>query len=333
LAVGSDKLPNRKSVPRPETGAVDNGARRQSDPYPRIGGSGAGIKIKGWHRQRVGDGYHWLLTLRWLQFGLLWVGVYLGAISLFALLYWLQPGSVAGAKPHSFADDFFFSVQTLGTIGYGDLWPKSFYANVLVTAEAFVSLALTAVGTGLIFARVSRPTARVVFSRHVVVTPRNGVPTLMFRAGNTRMNQILEADVSLTLARRGFTQEGVEFRGFTDLKTVRGHSPLFGLTWTVMHTIDEASPLYGHTRESLEKDFAELVIVLSGVDDTFAQRIHARHSYLPHEIAWGRRLADIILQSEDGGRWVDYSRFHDLHQDDDPPPVPQIPEPRQGDPE
>jgi inward rectifier potassium channel len=306
---------------------VDNGASRKADPYPRIGASDRPtIKIKGWHRQRVGDGYHWLMTLNWSQFLFLWVGLYLGVLSLFAVLYGLQPGSVAGAKPGSLSDDFFFSVQTLGTIGYGDLWPKSFYANVLVTIEAFVSLALTAVGTGLIFARVSRPTARVMFSRHIVVTQRDGAATLMFRAGNTRMNQILEADVSLTLARRGFTQEGVEYRGFTDLKTVRGHSPLFGLTWTVMHTIDESSPLHGQTRESLEADFAEILIVLSGVDDTFAQRIHARHSYLPHEIAWGQRMADIILQSEDGARWVDYSRFHDLHRQDDPPPAPQTPE-------
>lgn len=293
---------------------MESGPPRGADPYPRfVSPNGRpSVRIVGLHRQRFTDGYHWMMRLTWPQFLLMWVGVYLGVISLFALLYWLQPGSVAQARPGLLLDDFFFSVQTLGTIGYGDLWPKTVYANVLVTAEAFASLALTAVGTGLIFARVSRPTARVMFSSHATVTLRNGQPNLMFRAGNVRLNQILEADISVSLARRGFTSEGVEYRGFTDLKMVRSHSPLFGLTWTVMHVIDETSPLHGATRESLEAELAEIIIVLSGVDDTFAQRIHARHSYLPHEIAWGKRLADTIFTAEDGSRYIDYGRFHDL---------------------
>ena len=270
------------------------------------------IKIVGLHRARFGDGYHWMMRLSWPQFLLLWVGVYLGVIILFALLFWLQPGGVAQARPGVLLDDFFFSVQTLGTIGYGDMWPRSVYANCLVTTEAFASLALTAVGTGLIFARVSRPTARVLFSRQAVVTQRNGQPTLMFRAGNIRLNQILEADITVSIARNGRSLEGVEYRGFTDLKMIRSHSPLFGLSWTVMHVIDENSPLYGATRESLEAVQAELIIVLSGIDDTFAQRIHARHSYLPHEIVWGPRHADVILTDEKGRRYIDYGRFHDL---------------------
>ena len=295
-------------------GAVDNGASRTRDPYPRfVSQNGrASIRTVGLNRRRFGDSYHWLMTLSWPRFLLLWVGVYLGVITLFGGLFWLQPGGVAQARAWSFPDNFFFSVQTLGTIGYGDMWPKSIYANLLVTTEAFASLALTAVGTGLIFARVSRPTARVMFSRCAVVTSREGQPHLMFRAGNMRMNQILEADVSVTLARRGYSREGGEYRGFVDLKTGRSHSPLFGLTWTVMHLIDEASPLYGATQASLEEIQAEFVIVLSGVDDTFAQRIHARHSYLPHEVVWGKRMADIILADERGGRYVDYGRFHDL---------------------
>ncbi len=301
----------------PVLGAVDNGASQAQDPYPRfVSRDGrTSVRVAGLKQQRFGDGYHWLMTLSWARFLLLWVGVYLGVIALFAVLFWLQPGGVAQARPGVLLDDFFFSVQTLGTIGYGDMWPKSVYANVLVTVEAFTSLALTAVGTGLIFSRVSRPTARVMFSRCAVVTPRNGQLNLMFRAGNIRNNQILEADVSVTLARRGFSREGVEYRGFVDLKMVRSHSPLFGLSWTMMHVIDEDSPLHGATRESLEADIVEIVIVLSGVDDTFAQRIHARHSYLPHEIVWGKRMADIILTEEDGGRYLDYGRFHDLVDD------------------
>ena len=259
------------------------------------------------------------MRLSWPRFLLVWVGVYLGVISLFAVLYWVQPGSVVHARPGVLLDDFFFSVQTLGTIGYGVMAPSSVYANLLVTAEAFASFALTAVGTGLMFARVSRPTARVMFSRCATIANRNGQLTLMFRAGNVRMNQLLEADVTVSLARTGRTVEGVEYRGFTDLKMVRSHSPLFGLTWTMMHVIDESSPLHQATRESLEAAQAELVIVLSGVDDTFAQRIHARHSYLPHEIVWGRRHADIVLKTDGGDRYLDYGRFHDLVDLEAPP--------------
>ena len=151
-----------------------------------------------------------------------------------------------------------------------------------------------------------------MFSRNAVVTIGDGERTLTFRAGNVRMNQILEAEASVSLAQRKVNREGVEFRTFIDLKLVRSHSPLFGLTWTLLHVIDDASPLYGSTRESLEEMMAEVIIVISGVDDTFAQRIHARHSYLPHEIVWGGRLADIILVDEGGGRYIDYGRFHDL---------------------
>jgi inward rectifier potassium channel len=286
----------------------------ERDPYPRfVHRSGRpSVRIQGLKRRAFTDGYHRLMGLSWSRFLLWWVGVYVGTNLLFGVLFWLQPGGVAQARPGSFSDNFFFSVQTLGTIGYGAMWPRSLYAHLLVAVEAFASLALTAVGTGLIFARISRPTARIMFSRCAVVVEREGVPTLMFRGGNTRLNQILEADVSVSLARNGFSREGVEFRGLIDLKMVRSRSPLVGLTWTMMHVIDESSPLHGATRQSLEAQQAELVIVLSGVDDTFAQRIHARHSYLPHEIVWGRRMADIILRAEDGSRYVDYGRFHDL---------------------
>ncbi len=326
LAVRETLTANRR------LGIVGSGASREDDPYPRfVSPNGRPtIRIVGLHRPRFGDGYHWMMRLSWPQFLLVWIGVYLGVISLFAGLYGLQPGGVTHARPGALLDDFFFSVQTLGTIGYGDMAPASIYANLLVTVEAFASLALTAVGTGLIFARVSRPTARVMFSRYATVTQRDGQPNLMVRAGNVRLNQLLEADVTVSLARNGRSLEGVEYRGFTDLKMMRAHSPLFGLTWTMMHVIDETSPLHGATRESLEAAQAELIIILSGVDDTFAQRVHARHSYLPHEIVWGPRHADIFLRDEKGGRYLDYGRFHALTDtapaaDGDPPGLLRVP--------
>lgn len=283
------------------------------DPYPRtlIEGGRSHVVVKGLRRRRLSDFYHWMLTVSWARFFGLMLGVYVGVNLVFGGLYWLS-GGLAGARRGSFADAFFFSVQTLGTIGYGAMTPRSLAANLLVTGEAFVSIALTAIATGLIFARVSRPTARVVFSRFALVNIFEGRPTLMFRAGNVRANQILEAQVTLTYAHQVETPEGVGYRRFETLRTVRSSSPLFALSWTVMHVIDEASPLHQRERESLLAEHGELIVVISGVDETFAQRIHARHAYLPHEIVWGRRFADVLSTAADGRRTIDYARFHDL---------------------
>ena len=270
------------------------------------------FEIVGLDRKRFGDVYHVLLTISWRRFFLQAIALYLAINLVFGLLFWLQPGGVAGARPGSFSDAFFFSVQTLGTIGYGVLSPHSLYAHLLVTAEAFISIALTAVSTGVIFARISRPTARVLFSRIAVVTRINGAETLLLRAANVRVNQILEAEVTLSLAKQGVSAEGVHYRRFFDLKTLRSRSPLFALSWSIMHVIDEDSPLYQATSDTLEADEAEIIVVLSGVDETFAQRIHTRYSYVPADIVFGRRLADVISKTDDGGRRIDYALFHEL---------------------
>jgi len=270
------------------------------------------VTILGLRRRRWTDIYHQMLTLSWGRFLLVWILIYLTANLVFATLFWLDRGGLSGARPGSFEDAFFFSVQTLGTIGYGVIAPKSRFANALVALESFLSFGISALSTGLIFARVSRPTARVMFSRHAVVTPVNGVPTLMFRAANERRNQMLEAEVTVTLARSLTTLEGITFRAFQALTLTRSRSPFFALSWSVMHPIDEASPLFGQTLETLIAERAEIVVVLAGVDETLAQRIHARHAYLPHEIVWDRRLADIITVHDDGRAVVNYGRFHDL---------------------
>jgi inward rectifier potassium channel len=134
----------------------------------------------------------------------------------------------------------------------------------------------------------------------------------MFRAANRRANNILEAEVSVSLAHDAITREGHSIRRFEDLKVVRSRSPLFALTWTVMHRIDESSPLHGATSESLEASGAEVVVVMSGVDDRYAQRVHARHSYAADEVIWGARFEDILSVNEQGRRVVDYRRFHDI---------------------
>jgi inward rectifier potassium channel len=274
----------------------------------------------GRRRRSWRDLYHRLLTMSWPRFLGLTVGVYLTFNTLFALLYLADPGGIASAREGSFADAFFFSVQTLATIGYGTLYPRSLYANLLMTAESLSGIIGFAIATGVIFARVSRPTARVMFSRAAVVAIFDGMPTLMFRAANERDNQILEAHVRVALVRDESTAEGQVMRRFHDLKLAREYSPVFALTMTIMHPLDEESPLCGTTPEMLRASNAEIVVTLTGIDDTFAQTVYARHSYVAGEIHWNRRLADIIGATSDGRRAIDFGRFHETEAADLPPP-------------
>jgi inward rectifier potassium channel len=238
-------------------------------------------------------------------------GAYLLVNALFASAYVIDPGGVANAKSGDFADSFFFSVQTLASLGYGEMWPKSWWCNSVATFESFVGLFNLGVATGLLFARISRPTARIMFSKVAVVTPMEGAPTLMFRAANQRRNLVVEAEVTVTLIHDVVTSEGMTLRRFDELPIVRSRSPLFFLTWQVMHPIDAASPLLGETSASLLAKKAEILVVMKGLDETFVSTIHARASYAPHEIIWGQRLADIFTTGANDERVIDFRRFHD----------------------
>jgi inward rectifier potassium channel len=270
----------------------------------------------------LSDLYHSLLTLPWWAFLLGLAFVYLGLNVLFATLYLRGDGAIANARPGAFSDAFFFSVETLSTIGYGQMSPATLYGNVVMTVEALFGLTLLAVVAGLVFARVSRPTARVIFSKVAVVTPYNGVPTLSFRLANERRNQILEAQVSVTLVRDERTPEGEWMRRFYDLQLARQRSPIFAMTFTVMHPIDPASPLWNATAASLTAEAAEIVVTVTGIDETLSQAVHARTSYLAHEVVWGYRFADVFTQTEDGRLAIDYHRFHDTEPDQLPAPNP-----------
>ncbi len=258
------------------------------------------------------DPYHLLLTLGWSKFFGLTVAAYVAANALFALLYLAGGDCIENARPGSFADAFFFSVQTMASIGYGAMYPRTDYANMVVVIEALAGLMGLAMGTGLMFARFSRPTAKVLFSRVAVITSVNGIPTLMFRAANERRNQILEAQMGVSLLRNEVTTEGEFIRRFYDLKLVRSQTRNFSLTWIVMHQIDESSPLYGATAESLAEAETDLSVTLIGFDETVSQTIHARHYYLTEEILWNRRFVEIFSKKRDGRRMIDYTRFHDV---------------------
>lgn len=259
-----------------------------------------------------GDLYHWLLTLSWRGFFSLIALVYVLSNALFALVYLAGGDCIANAQPGSFKDAFFFSVQTMATIGYGAMYPRTSYANIVVAVEALFGLLGVAMVTGLAFTRFSKPTARVLFSRIAVIAPQNGVLTLMYRTANQRYNQILEAQQRLTLVRDEVNAEGQFMRRFYDLNLVRSRTPIFALTWTIMHEIDENSPLYGLTAEDFFREEIEIVATMTGLDETVSQTIHARHSYVAGEILWNVRFVDILSKSSDGKRYVDYSRFHDV---------------------
>ena len=280
-------------------------------PLPRVGNI-ADVRRVGLPSRPLGDLYHQLLKLSWSQ---LFVGLliaYIAANGLFALVYWMQPGSIENARPGSFYDAFFFSVQTMATIGYGKMTPATTLAHVLVTLEALVGLLGFAMATGFLFAKFSRPTARVIFSRVAILTVRDGAPSLMFRMANERANQIVEAQISLSLVRRETTAEGEAIRRIYDLKLARARTPVFVLSFTAVHPIGDDSPLKGATRASLVAAEASLVVTLTGIDDTFAQTVHARHAYAADEIVFGGRFADIMLGVVDGRRTIDYGKFHDV---------------------
>ncbi|MEO1590931.1 MAG: ion channel [Cyanobacteria bacterium J06632_22] len=256
------------------------------------------------------DLYHILLTLPWFGFILLVSTSYLAVNGLFAVAYSLDEGAVAEAD--SLLELFFFSVQTMASIGYGAMHPTTVYTHWLVVIEAIFGVFFLATTTGLVFARFSLPTARILFSDVAVVAPFNGTPTLMFRTANKRHNYILEAQLWVTLVRDEMTLEGEFIRRFHDLGLVRSHTPVFTLSWTALHSLDEDSPLHGHTADTLRRDRAEIIVTLTGLDETLSQTIHARHSFKAEKVYWHHKFVDILRTRSDGRAVIDYGHFHDI---------------------
>ena len=269
------------------------------------------VERVGVRNRLLDDAYFGLLRLPWRALVPLMFGGWLSIIAVFAVLFRLDPDSVMGVRPGHFGDVLFFSVETLATIGYGYAAPHSFYGHVLVTVEAFLGMLAIAVATGLTFAKFSRPTARVIFSDRAVVSTHDGVRVLMIRMANARESQIVEARMRLSLALDETTLEGRAWRRFHELRLERPETPLFGLTWSAMHRIDERSPLHGATQASLEAAGAELIVSFTGTEETFGQSVYARTAYVPAEIVWGARFADVFEETPEGRR-VNYARLHEI---------------------
>jgi inward rectifier potassium channel len=256
------------------------------------------------------DLYHVLLKLKWWSFLGLITATYTGINIIFACLYLLTNDGIANAQKNSFLDAFFFSIHTLSTVGYGSMYPQNLAAQIVAAVEIFLGVLLMAILAGIMFARFSRPTARVMFSQVAVICPYHGIPTLMFRAANRRENQIIEAQVKVSLLKSEISPEGQQMRRFYDLNLVRERTPVFALSWVIMHPIDNQSPLFGSSREELADLDAELWVSLTGLDETFSQTIHSRYAYNIEEIRWNHRLVDIFTIKDDGTRFLDLRKFH-----------------------
>lgn len=261
--------------------------------------------------------YHWLLTISWSKFIGFFTLAYVAINALFAVAFLacgpdaLQSttGSLAG---HSFYRAFFFSVDSFATIGYGNVIPVGIAANSLVTLEALINILGIALATGVIFARFSRPSPRIIYSRNAIVAPYRDKTALEFRIANARSNQLIEVQVQVILTKIERVGE-TTVRKFYDLDLERHRVVFFALSWTVVHPIDSSSPMWGLTHKDLLDSDAELLVLLIGTDETASQTVHSRSSYKADEFVWGAKFANMFLRTEDDGIvGMNLARIHDF---------------------
>ena len=262
--------------------------------------------------------YHSMITMSWWRFNAVILFFYLVINVFFALAYFAcGPDALKGAEGQTaFArlfETFFFSVQTLSTIGYGSMSPNGLAANIVVAVEALAGLLGFALATGILFARFSRPYAKIVFSHNAVIAPYKGITAFEFRLANERSNELIQVEASVTFSRIEVI-DGIKIRKFYILALERRSVVFLPLHWVVVHPIDETSPLYNVTKEQLEASDAEFLVLLTGTDETFAQSVHARTSYKPHEVVWGARFADVFKPSTDGILRIDLGKIHHTEQ-------------------
>ena len=291
---------------RPESG------RHWPPPHRRLPlDGGRHVMTHGLQQHIWQDVYHHALTVRWPVFFGTAALLFILLNCAFALLFLIGNHAIANQAPAGFLGAFFFSVETLATVGYGDMHPDTLYGHMVATIEIFIGMSGVALTTGMIFARFSRPHARIIFAKYVVVRPVDGRTTLMVRAANARQNVIAEATARMRLIRSEITPEGLFIRKLHDMPLVRERHPIFLLGWNVMHVIDESSPLFGETLESLTQSRAELLLTIEGVDETTMQTMQARTAWGPDMILWDHEFVDLLYQV-DGVTHIDYTVFDEV---------------------
>jgi inward rectifier potassium channel len=258
------------------------------------------------------DLYYRSMTVSWPAFFASAAAIFAVLNGGFALVYFLGDRPIANAVPGRFLDLLYFSIETLATVGYGDMHPQTDYGHLVATVEIFTGMSFLAVMTGLVFARFSRPRARFIFAQYPIVAQHEGQRTLMIRVANARHNTISGAIARLWLIRGEQSAEGQYYRRYYELKLRRNENPVFALSWTIFHIIDQSSPLHGASPEDLAQADALLVVTISGLDDNSAQQLNARQSYSQKHIRWRHRYVDIASNADDGHMILDYSKFHDV---------------------
>jgi inward rectifier potassium channel len=277
--------------------------------FPRIREMGDMQRLA--HRQIAGfDLYHHIMAANWPIFFAMLAAAYVVFNFAFGLLYLVEPGSLANARPGSIADAFFFSVHAMAAQGYRDIHAATFYADLLVTGEVMCGLVMIALITSLVFARFSRPKAGIVFSHQAVIDTAGDQPTLLIRVANQRNNLIIDAAASAMITYDLHDGSGVA-RRFEDLKFVRSRTPFWTLTWTLMHRIDQSSPLWGWTKEDLIAKNMEICVAITGIDETLALPVCGHFSYPAEEILRDHRFADIFSWSNTGRFQINFGRLHD----------------------
>ena len=277
------------------------------------GFDGLDVGRRGQSQRWYQDLYHRWVRASWPLFFAGFGTVFICLNLVFAGLYALDPAGLAqvGAQPvgNAFLKCFFFSVHTVATVGYGNIYPNSIYVNFVVIVEIAVGILVFALTSGMVFARFSIPRARILFSDVAVVRPFEGYPTLMFRAANQRNNFIVEASVRLSILRLQIDGDR-RMRRFFDLALLRSTSPVFALTWQVMHRIDETSPLFGMTQTDFDAQDDELIVLMTGMDSSLSQTVMSRHGYGPGRVLWDHEFVDVLHEDSRGRRWIDFGNFH-----------------------
>jgi len=261
--------------------------------------------------------YHWLLRISWARFLAFITGTYVAINGLFAVAYLLCGPDALQSSSGSFANQpfyraFFFSVDTFATIGYGNIVPIGVVANTLVTIEALLNIVGVALATGVIFARFSRTSARIIYSRNAIVAPYRGKTALEFRIANARSSQLIDVQVQAILTKIEQV-DGTPIRKFYELELERNRVVFFPLSWTVVHPITPASPMWGLAHDDFTKSDAELLVLLIGTDETISQTVHSRSSYQADEIVWGAKFANMFMRTESEGIiGMHLNRIHEI---------------------
>ena len=289
----------------------------------RRGGTGRDLSLGELKLAKIGaerfdfsDPYHLALTVSWGWF-LAGVGLLYGAINLiFATAYFLKPGSITNAHPGSLLDPFFFSIETFATVGYGEMYPADAYSHWVAGLEIVVGMAFTAIVTGLIFVRFSKPRAKILYAEQPAVSVHDGHPTLMIRFANGRMNVLSDASIRLSALIRSVSAEGHVFRRAVDLNLTNSRLAIFAMTVTVMHVLDEQSPLFGLTAEQMIEDDVRLFLTVEVHDPALGVSVRDLQYYRAEQIAFGMRYADAIGRDDQGRTLADLRRISLLEPDE-----------------